>query len=141
MAVGDSFRYNLNECPASIDGAPLSGAGPDSFTAIQFSEPMHTAQPGATGEQTVSATNFKGGTVRITLMQTARASNEVMEAVYARHERGVGPSTFVQETPNETITCSGCWAGDRPQYNQGKAAGVREYVLLAAKIIRTPKVV
>lgn len=141
MAAGDSFRWNLNECPASVDGAPLSGAGPDSFTSIQFAEPVHNAQAHATGEQTVSASNFKGGTVRVTLMQTARASIEVMEGVYARSERGIGPHTFVQETPTETITCSGCWAGDRPQYNQGKAAVVREYVLLAAKILRTPKAV
>lgn len=138
MAVGDSYRYNLNECAPAVDGAPLSGSGPDSFVQIQFAEPVHTAQFGATGEMTSSASNVKGGTVRVTLMQTARASIEVMEAVMARHERGVGPSIFELVTPTEKITCSGCWGGDRPQYNYGKTATPREYVLNAAAILRVP---
>lgn len=141
MAAGDSYRYSLGEVDASLDGAGLAGAGPDSFVGIQYDEPAYTPQTGATGEKTVSRNLGDGGTVRITLMQTARVSIEIAEAARLRGERGVGPSTITVETPTESIVCSGCWPTDRPQYNYNKAAGPREFVWSASKILRTPKVI
>lgn len=129
--------HDLSRLILTIAGRRIRGGAENDLVTVAYDEQTYTKTVGSTGRATRSASNSKGGTYTISLMQTDIEDIRFIDGLADK------PSPFdvfpvvVQDAETlEMIGSSQCWLQKPPDHSWNKSAGPRVYVIDAAEITK-----
>lgn len=122
--------YNAKEVYITFGPIVITEPAPGSFVTITRDEQSFTKQVGAYGDGVRSKSNNKGGTVTVTLLQTASV-NEALSAIAKLDEvssEGVYPLMVKDASGKTLVESPGAWIQKLPDVEFAVEAGTREWV-------------
>ena len=123
------YTYKPGEVQLLVAGAKITGYADGTFIVASRDENSVNKVVGADGHVSRAINSNRGGSIRITLLQTGLGNDVLNKFAEYDENTGLGVFKVAVKSGETTIFAANGWVEKHPDYEFGKESGNREWTI------------